>query len=146
MFSSHGQAQVFLATVYAGLAAGAAYDMLRLLRLSTKASPALTALLDLVFWVVTAALVAVAAALSGANGLRFYLLLGTASGMLLWSAGLRRIIAGMGAWIRRILPSHKEGLSREDGEIPASQDAIAPGGEPADWRRGKRGKKRVHAP
>jgi len=80
--------------VYAGLAAGVAYDLLRLLRLSTRAGQVLTNLLDFVFWILTAMLVALAAALSGAQGLRFYLVLGTACGMLLWAAGLRRIMLG----------------------------------------------------
>ncbi|MCL1963744.1 MAG: spore cortex biosynthesis protein YabQ [Firmicutes bacterium] len=94
MFAAQGQAQAFLATVYAGLAAGVAYDLLRLLRLSTRAGQVLTNLLDFVFWILTAMLVALAAALSGAQGLRFYLVLGTACGMLLWAAGLRRIMLG----------------------------------------------------
>jgi len=96
MFGAEGQAQAFLATVYAGLAAGVAYDLLRLLRLSLRAGHVMTALLDIVFWVIAATLVAVAAALSGAPGLRYYLVLGAASGVLLWAAGLRRIMAETG--------------------------------------------------
>ncbi len=120
MFSSAGQAQAFLATVYAGLAAGVAYDLLRLLRLSLKAGRVVTALLDLVFWVITAALVAVATALSGAKGLRLYLLLGAACGMLLWAAGLRQIMRGAGRLVLRALPKPQAGKRVRGGEITAS--------------------------
>jgi len=96
MFAAQGQAQAFLATVYAGLAAGAAYDLLRLLRLFAGAGQVLTGILDFVFWAVAAVLVAVAAALAGAQGLRFFLVLGTACGMLLWAVGLRRVMLGAG--------------------------------------------------
>ena len=60
------QAQVFLAMVYAGLAMGVCYDLLRLLRLLLRAGPVLTALFDLLFWLLAAALAACAAALCGA--------------------------------------------------------------------------------
>ncbi len=103
MFDSAGQAQTFLATVYAGLAAGVAYDLLRLLRALLKAGPVATALIDLVFWTVAAALVAVAAAFAGAPGLRFYLVLGACCGGLLWAAGLRRIMRGAGRFAARAI-------------------------------------------
>ncbi len=119
MFQAEGQAQAFLATVYAGLAAGVAYDLLRLLRLSLKAGPLLTALLDVVFWVLTAALVACAAALSGAHGLRFYLLLGAGSGALLWAAGLRRVMRGAGQLAVKAFVPRKAGKKKGDGELPA---------------------------
>lgn len=103
MFASQGQAQAFLATVYAGLAAGVAYDLLRLFRLCARAGPMLTGILDFVFWGVAAALVSLAAALAGAPGLRFYLVLGTGCGMLLWAAGLRRMMAGAAAAAQKML-------------------------------------------
>jgi spore cortex biosynthesis protein YabQ len=116
MFGAQGQAQTFLATVYAGLAAGVAYDLLRLLRLSLRAGRWLTALLDLVFWLVAAALVAVAAALSGAEGMRMYPVMGAASGMLLWSAGLRQIIRGIERMTQRMIVKIQAGKRKKDGE------------------------------
>ncbi len=56
--------------VYAGLAMGVCYDLLRLLRLLLRAGPVLTALFDLLFWLLAAALAACAAALCGAQSLR----------------------------------------------------------------------------
>lgn len=116
MFSAAGQAEAFLATVYAGLAAGIAYDLLRLLRLSLRAGGALTALFDIIFWILTAALLGAAAALSGVAGLRFYLILGLASGMLLWAGGIRRVIAGATRAILRLKPKKREGNAETDGE------------------------------
>ena len=83
------QAQVFLAMVYAGLAMGVCYDLLRLLRLLLRAGPVLTALFDLLFWLLAAALAACAAALCGA---------------VLWAAGLRRMMRASARLAARILP------------------------------------------
>lgn len=123
MFASQGQAQAFLATVYAGLAAGVAYDLLRLLRLMVKAGTLLTAVLDIVFWLLSAALVASAAALAGAPGLRLYLVMGAACGMLLWAAGLRRIMLWAGGAAKRAQDKvcgrkkgRKAGNGKERGE------------------------------
>ncbi len=128
MFPVSGQAQAFLATLYAGLLAGVAYDLLRLLRLTLRAGKIVTALMDIVFWVLTAALVAAAAGLAGAEGLRYYLVLGAASGMVLWAAGLRRVMRGTGQLAVRAV-SHLRGETKEvsagkkedSGELSASK-------------------------
>ena len=114
MFAAQGQAQAFLAAVYAGLAAGVAYDLLRLLRLCARAGPVITGVLDFVFWALAAVLVALAAALAGAQGLRFYLVLGAACGMLLWMAGLRRVVASAGRYMACAL-RRASGLSKKGG-------------------------------
>jgi|GEM_PF-964666 len=133
MFAAQGQAQVFLATVYAGLAAGVAYDLLRLLRVSTRAGQLVTAALDIVFWILAAALVALAAALSGAPGLRLYLVMGAACGMLLWAAGLRRIMLGVGRAASRavvgIFGTPMSGAEKEDGRNAGRAGKEAKGGE-----------------
>ena len=98
------QAQVFLAMVYAGLAMGVCYALLRLLRLLLRAGPVLTALFDLLFWLLAAALAACAAALCGAQSLRLYWLLGALCGAVLWAAGLRRMMRASARLAARILP------------------------------------------
>ena len=116
MFSYAQQAQAFLASVYAGLIAGVAYDLLRLFRLLLKAGRVITALIDIVFWVLAAAVLALAAALSGVEGLRFYLLLGLLSGLLLWSAGLRRVVHGLCGFFLNTFGRKHEGNGKGHGE------------------------------
>lgn len=116
MFETAGQAQAFLATVYAGLAAGVAYDLLRLLRRSLRAGALITALFDFLFWVAAAALVVLAAVMAGAEGLRFYLLLGAGAGMLLWAAGFRQVIRGVERFVGRIFDRRKAGKAADGGE------------------------------
>lgn len=118
MFSKAAQAEVFLATIYAGLAAGAAYDMLRLLRVFLHAGRLLTALFDVVFWMLTAGMVALAVALSGEEGLRFYLLIGTVCGMLLWAGGLRRIMLWLEVLFLRLIARFQEGKKERGVELP----------------------------
>jgi len=129
MFSYVEQAQAFLAAVYAGLMAGVAYDLLRLFRLLARAGKALTALADIVFWLVSAAMLAVAAALSGVHGLRFYLILGLCSGLVLWSAGLSRVARGASRTIFHFLIPKQEGNANQHGESSqqerGSSDATA---------------------
>ena len=115
MFQRAAQAEVFLATVYAGLAAGVAYDMLRLMRRFLRAGKLITAILDIVFWVIAAGMVAVAAALSGEEGLRFYLILGMLCGMLLWAGGFRRLILIAEQTVHRSIKK-KEGKIRQNVE------------------------------
>lgn len=116
MFSKAAQAEVFLATVYAGLAAGVAYDMLRLLRLFLHAGKLVTAIFDIVFWVIAAGMVAVAAALSGEEGLRFYLMLGTLCGMLVWAGGFRRLVLLLEKAVFSLSVRKKEGKKRTSVE------------------------------
>ena len=105
-----------MATVYAGLAAGVAYDMLRLLRLFFHAGKLLTAVFDILFWIVAAGMVAIAAALSGEEGLRFYLLLGTLCGMLLWAGGFRRLVLLLEKTVINLLGQKKEGKQQQGVE------------------------------
>lgn len=116
MFSAAHQAEAFLLTVYAGLAAGVTYDLLRLLRLSLRAGKLVTALLDVVFWVIAALLTGLAAALSGVKGLRFYLLLGAASGLLLWAGGVRRVMLSISAAICKRIDRAQAGKRKPRGE------------------------------
>jgi spore cortex biosynthesis protein YabQ len=116
MFVRAAQAEVFLATVYAGLAAGVAYDLLRLMRLFLRTGKLVTALFDIVFWVLAAGMVAIAAALSGEEGLRFYLILGTLCGMLIWALGFRRLVLLLERTILNLSVKKKGGKTQQNGE------------------------------
>lgn len=117
MFSTAMQAQGFLAAVYAGLLSGVAYDLLRLLRLSLRAGWFITALLDILFWMLTAGLLGAAAAFSGVPGLRFFLILGLCCGMLIWAVGLRRVIFQIVHWVLGIVRKKEAGNALPDGEM-----------------------------
>lgn len=104
-------------TIYAGLAAGVTYDMLRLLRVFLHAGTLLTAVFDILFWILAAGMVAMAVALSGEEGLRFYLLLGTVCGMLLWAGGLRRIMLWVESFFLRLVHANQEGKMEGSVEL-----------------------------
>lgn len=108
MFDNTGQAQVFLASVLAGFAAGVAYDLLRLPRRLFKLGAVVSGVLDLLFWVVAAGLLALAAGLSGAEGLRLYWLLGGLCGALLWAIPFR--------WILALAAGKRQGRGEYPGE------------------------------
>lgn len=92
MFETTGQANIFLAMVYAGLAVGVCYDLLRLLRRLLKARRLLTGALDLLFWVGASGCAAWMLAVSGEGSLRVYALMGCASGLVLYLLGLSALM------------------------------------------------------
>jgi len=93
LFATAGQAAIFLATVYGGLATGLLYDALGAARRAFKLGPLATGALDFLFWLAGAGLLALSIALSGGDGLRAYMLLGFAAGAVLYAAGVHRLIA-----------------------------------------------------
>lgn len=101
MFETAGQAHIFLATVYAGLFVGFLYDMLTVLRRTLKCGLSMTGALDLVFWVVAAAVLTAVLVFSGGDGLRAYMLLGFASGALLYGMGVHFILKAVGTFLKR---------------------------------------------
>ena len=92
-FETAGQARVFLGLLYAGIAAGAAYDLMAPLR--ALCPRALRALPDLIWCLLAAAACALALAFGGEGQLRLYALLGLCCGGGIYCLGLRR--AGQGA-------------------------------------------------
>lgn len=92
LFHTVGQSQVFLSMLYAGLAIGAWYDVLRFVRRVLEAGPWLTAALDLVFAVGAAATLVVAMVLSSYGEMRVYCLLGALSGAVIYSFTLSRLL------------------------------------------------------
>jgi len=96
MFETVGQAGVFLAMVYAGLIVGLVYDGARLSRRVLAANATVTALLDLLFWLVAGGVVSVALAFRGEDSVRLYALGGCASGVVLYLLGISRVLRAMG--------------------------------------------------
>ena len=96
------QGGVFLAMIYAGLAAGIHYDILRGIRRLFRAGPALTGALDVLFGMLAFVPAAFLVAQLSHEGLRAYMLLGMASGFLLYLAGVSRIVQGLLRAMRRL--------------------------------------------
>ncbi len=86
------QGGVFLAMIYAGLAAGILYDILRGIRRLLRAGPVVTGVLDVLFGMLAFVPAAVLVAQLSHEGLRSYMLLGMASGFLLYLAGVSRVV------------------------------------------------------
>jgi len=105
MFATAGQAQIFLATVYAGIFTGLLYDMLSLLRHVSKLNQTVTGAIDIFFWIAAAAVFTTVIVFSGGDGLRGYMLLGFCSGLILYRVGihyiLRSLIGKTAAFIRK---------------------------------------------
>lgn len=101
MFSTSQQALAFLYSLYAGLVCGVLYDALGLLRRLLSSGGILTAALDFLFWILCAALVSLAGALSQMEGFRLYLALGALCGGLLWKCGIGKIIFEACKWVRQ---------------------------------------------
>ena len=98
-FETAGQARGFLLLLCAGLAVGAAYDLLSLAR--RRAPRWGAALLDALWCLLAAAACTLALALNGEGRLRLYALLGLACGAGLYALGLRAVLRGVGGWIKR---------------------------------------------
>lgn len=113
------QGGVFLAMLYGGLAAGIVYDLARGVRRLLHAGPVLTGVLDLLFGVLACLPAALLVAAFSREGLRAYMLLGMACGLLLYLAGVSRLLRFLGrtlcgavrrlartragAWLRRVV-------------------------------------------
>lgn len=118
MFDTAGQAWVFLAMVYGGMAMGVVYDILCGLRHMLKAKLMLTGLFDLLFWGIAACLASIALAYAGGD-LRPYTLLGLATGALLYAVGLGRLVRAAARFVTRILSMKKT------APIPAQMEGIS---------------------
>lgn len=89
------QSGVFLAMLYAGLAAGILYDILRGSRRLLRAGPVLTGVLDVLFGLLSLLPAALLVGSLSHEGLRPYMLMGMASGLLLYLAGISRAVQAL---------------------------------------------------
>lgn len=95
MFEATRQGGVFLSMMYAGLACGVFYDILRLLRRMMRAGRVASAAADLIFWLGAACVCAYALFHISHEPVRLYALLGALCGMLLYLAGVSELIYGV---------------------------------------------------
>lgn len=92
MFETKGQAVIFLATVAGGLIVGLIYDIIAFVRQETHASRSATFALDMLFWLVSAVILAITLIKVGADGFRAYTLMGFACGALIYAIGLHIVV------------------------------------------------------
>lgn len=88
LFETSGQAYVFLATLYVGVAAGFLYDFTRILRIAFARAPFTRHILDGLFWAAAAVLFTAALLRANDGHLRGYTLMGSAVGWLLYALAL----------------------------------------------------------
>ncbi len=110
-FETQSQAWVFLGMVYLGLGLGLIYDGLRLLRRPGKKIRVIGA--DLLFFLLAGAALTLALVVTGQEGLRLYALLGLICGGMIYLLGLRRLLLGVAAFLKkRIIQPAKEAMAR----------------------------------
>jgi|GEM_PF-1341518 len=111
MMSLAGQTYAFLMTILAGAVAGLLFDLYRVLRSAFQPKQFLTALTDLLYWIVVTPIV-FAMLLAGNWGeLRFYVLIGLGLGLLLYFQTLSSVVIwafagalrGMGHFLGAVL-------------------------------------------
>lgn len=124
MFATSGQAWIFLATVYGGLAVGLLYDLLSALRHGFRMGPFATGLVDFLFWLGAAVILALTIGLSGGDGLRGYMLLGFASGFLVYAAGIHTLLKALGRLLARwTAPMRSAAAKRRTAKQASKQQA-----------------------
>lgn len=97
--------------VYLGLALGLLYDGLSPLRRSGKKG--WTAVADLIFFLLAGAALTLALVVTGQDELRLYALLGLVCGGIVYLMGLRRMMLGIAAFLKkRIVNPAKEAMAR----------------------------------
>lgn len=111
-----GQAITFLLTGLAGFAFGLVYDGFRIFRKMLHHNPILTAIEDVLFWVLSTLLLFTLLVHINFGQVRFFTLLGVALGIILYLCTLSRIILPFGTKcataIRKTAGRAKRGLHR----------------------------------
>lgn len=92
MFSTANQAYIFLSTVYAGFAIGFIYDLYRVVRRITKPGRIITALMDLLFWLVIGVLSFLVIFYVNDGDVRVYTIAGFAIGWALYALALSPVV------------------------------------------------------
>ncbi len=92
MINTLDQIYVFLGAVYCGIIVGVWYDLVRLIRIFFEAKKKLCILLDLLFWIGTAALYFFIMLDIDNAQLRFYPFLGSVLGFVVYILGPSKII------------------------------------------------------
>ncbi len=110
-FETNSQAWVFLGMVYLGLALGLIYDGFGFLRRTGKKGWSVVT--DLAFFLLAGTALTLALVLTGQEGLRLYALLGLVCGGIVYLLGLRRLISGVAAFIKkRIVAPTRQAMAK----------------------------------
>ncbi len=112
IFEATGQAVVFLSTMYAGLAMGLGYDVLRALRWTVRAGRAVTAMLDALFCLFCLAAFLFALYRANTGRLYLYTVLGAVCGSVLYFAGISHLVLPALARVGRVVRSGFLALAR----------------------------------
>lgn len=103
MPSTVNQAYVFLATVYAGFVMGFVYDLFRMIRHITKPGKFVTALLDLLFWVIMGLLAFAVIFHVNYGEVRVYTIAGLAIGWALYALTLSPVLFRVMLFIYKVI-------------------------------------------
>jgi spore cortex biosynthesis protein YabQ len=90
-----GQVYGFAATIAAGLSLGLFFDLYRLWRRATRPKKAVTALSDILFWIIVTPLTYVYLLMGNWGELRFYVFLGLLLGLFLYFAVFSVIVINL---------------------------------------------------
>jgi len=103
MLSVSDQAYVFLTTVYAGFIIGFFYDCCRVIRIMIKAGVFVTALLDLLFWIIIGTLSFLVVFYVNDGNVRFFTIMGFVIGWVLYFLYMSRFVMKALLWLYEIL-------------------------------------------
>nr|WP_122013217.1 spore cortex biosynthesis protein YabQ [Maliibacterium massiliense] len=103
MYGTYNEGWVFLAMLYAGIAAGVWYDVLRILRRMLHMGAVCTALMDLLFWAGTLALCVYTLYVTNDGALRLYALCGMALGAGLYAFGISPLVMRLARLCKRLI-------------------------------------------
>ncbi|MCL2236038.1 MAG: spore cortex biosynthesis protein YabQ [Defluviitaleaceae bacterium] len=126
-----GQALTFLITVLAGFAFGLVYDGFRIFRKMLRHSPLLTAVEDVLFWVLSALLLFALLMHVNFGQVRFFTFLGVALGIILYLCTLSRVIMPFGTrcalGLRKSAGKAKRGLHTSAKRVKMKGTSLARG-------------------
>jgi spore cortex biosynthesis protein YabQ len=97
LFETSNQLWVFLFTIYGGVVLGAMYDILYVIRKFLRGKRILTVLFDIVYWIVSTAMIFGLLFYACEGEFRYYDALGLALGEALWFLGPGKAVR----WIQR---------------------------------------------
>ncbi len=123
MQTTLAQISELLATLYCGLFIGLVYEVLRLLRRVFQAGKWLTALFDILFWIIAAVVAALALFIINGGNLRLYSVCGFLLGAMMFIFGVSPLLMAVlrlfarpfvGIW--RIICKKRKNFPKEEGD------------------------------
>lgn len=126
-FETRNQSFVFLGMVYVGLGLGLVYDVLHLAPRREKRG--LTAVADLLFFLLAGLGLTLALVVTGQEGLRLYALLGLTCGGIVYLLGVRRLLKGIAAFASRRIIAPARAAFADFGKRRAKRKGVAQAGK-----------------